>query len=147
MHFVSYAGGEAFRFTVGMQHAVCELRERAERGVRRLAMRGMAGAFEDRYSDRAVAFRFGDLDLAQCPIMVVRALDDCDGDADIGEVFRDVPVAEFRVEPGAVPAIERVVDIAVPARELLLQVCGLVDLLDLGNRGDRNVLDNEIRRY
>ena len=75
-----------------------------------------------RHIDRAIALLLRDLDLPHGAVLVVRALHDRDRHADIGEIFGDIPVAEFRIEPGAVPAIERVVDVLVPARELRLQV-------------------------
>src|SRR5207247_5350942 len=99
----------------------------------------------DSHIDRAVALLLRDLDLAHCPILVVNTLQDRYRYADIGEVFGNIPVAEIRIEPGAVPAIEGVVDIPVPARQLSLQVRGLVGAPDLRDRSDGNVLDDEMR--
>ena len=90
--------------------------QRVQRRPRRIAMRGMARARNDFQIDRAVTFLLRDLDLTQRSILVIRALHDHDGTADVGEIFRDVPVAEFWIEPGAVPAKESVVDVLVPAR-------------------------------
>src|SRR5579871_6359319 len=96
---------------------VGEFRYRIERFFRRFTMRRMPGAFNDRHIDRTVTLLLGDLDLPYCPILVVGALDDRNRHADVGKIIRDIPGAEFRIEPGAVPAVEGVVDILVPARE------------------------------
>src|SRR5665213_555995 len=108
---------------------------------RRRAMRRMPRASNDGDIDRAVAFRLRDLDLTDRAILVIRALQDGDGNADIGEVFGNIPGAESRIAPGAVPAVEGVVDVLVPARQLRLQVGCLVSLLDFRNRAHRNILD------
>src|SRR4051812_619689 len=109
-------------------------------------MRRMRRARHDFQIDRAIAFLLRDLGLTQRPVLVVHALKDQDGNADISEIFRDIPVAEFRIEPGGVPAVEGVVDVLVPARELCLQVGGLKGGLDVCNRLHRDVLDDEMRR-
>ena len=113
-----------------LMHAkcVCKFRDGIERRPRRFTMRRMSGPRDHRHIDRTIALFLRDLDLADGAILVVGALQDRDRNADIGEVFRDIPVAEFGVEPGAVPAIEGVVDVVVPARQLRLQVRGLIGL-------------------
>src|SRR6185437_16606237 len=112
----------------------------------RFSMRRMSSTGKDRHFYRAIAFLLRDLDLADRPILVVGALDDGDGDADIGEVVRDVPGAEFWIEPGAAPTIKGVVDILVPARELLAQIGGLKGGRGLGDRLQSHVFDDEMRR-
>src|SRR5260370_15191970 len=97
-------------------------------------MRRMSGRWNDGHIDRTIALLLRDFDLADCPILVVRPLQDRNWYADIGEIFRNIPVAEFRVEPGAIPAVKGVVDIAVPAPQFCLEVGGLVGLFDLGDR-------------
>src|SRR5207247_11097241 len=89
-------------------------------------MRLMSRSRNDSHIDRAVALLLRDLDLAHCPILVVNTLQDRHRYADIGEVFGNIPVAEIWIEPGAVTAIEGVVDIPVPARQLSLLFHGLV---------------------
>src|SRR6266404_8762519 len=108
-------------------------------------MRLMSRSRDHSHINRTVALFLCDLDLAHGPVLVVHTLQDRHRYADIGEVFGNIPVAEIRIEPGAVPAIEGVVDILVPARQLLLQVRGRVGAPDLGNRGDRNILNDEMR--
>ena len=110
------ASPSAVRMRVG------EVGDRRERLRRRLAMRRMSRAGDQADIDRAVAFAPRDLDLPHGAVLIVLALHDLHRHADIGEVVGNIPVAEFRIEPGAVPAIEGVVDILVPARQLLLQV-------------------------
>ncbi len=110
------------------EDAFCKLRDRIQRRLRRFTMRLMSGTRNDRHIDRTIALFLCDLDLAHCPILVVGALQDRDRHPDISEIFRDIPVAKFRVEPGGVPAVEGVVDIAVPAREFGAQARGLVGL-------------------
>src|SRR5438309_9508558 len=46
----------------------------------------------------------------------IYTLQDRRGHADVGQKFRNIPVAELWIEPGAVPAVEGVVDVLVPAR-------------------------------
>src|SRR3982074_2292787 len=97
-----------------IQNASDKIRDRMERHLRRFAMRRMSGAGDDRHIDRAVAFVLSDFDPADGPVPIVGALQDRNRHPDVGEVFRNIPVAEFRVEPGVVPAIEGVVDVAMP---------------------------------
>ena len=138
--------GPSVRAVVGVQYRVGEFRNRIERRPQRFAMRLMSRPRDDSHIDRTVALFLRDLDLPHGPILVVHTLQDRDRYADIGEVLGNIPVAEFWIEPGVVPPIEGVVDIPVPARKLSLQVRGLVGSPDLGNRGDGNILDDEMRR-
>ena len=84
-------------------------------------MRLMSRTRDDRHIDRTVALFLRDLDLTHRSVLVVHTLQDRHRYADIGEVFRNIPTAEIGIEPGAVPAMEGVVDILVPARKLLFQ--------------------------
>src|ERR1700726_3691180 len=106
----------------------------------------MSGPWKDRHIDRTIALFPGDLYLANSPILVAGALQDGNRDPYVGETAGDVPAAKFRVEPGAVPAVEGVVDIAVPALEFGAEVRGLVGLLDRGDRPHRNILHDKMRR-
>src|SRR5439155_12506632 len=108
-------------------------------------MRLMSRARDGSHINRTIALFLRDLDLTHRPILVVHTLQDRHRHADIGEVFGNIPPAEFWIEPGAVPAVERVVDVPVPAREFFLQVRGLVGFPDFRDLGHRNVLDDEIR--
>ena len=110
--------GPSSRAFVHLQNCVCKFRDRIERRLRRFAMRRMSGPRNNRHINRTIALFPRDLDLANSPILVVGALQDRDRHADVGEIFRNIPVAKFRIEPGAVPAVEGVVDIAVPALQL-----------------------------
>src|SRR5262245_46700042 len=100
-------------------------------------MRLMSSPWNHSHIDRTVALFLRDLDLPHRPVLVIHTLQDRHRYANIGEVFGNVPTTKARIEPGAVPAMEGVVDILVPARKLLLQVRGLVGVPDLGNRGHR----------
>src|SRR5665213_4582350 len=102
---------------MGVQNAFCKFRDRMERLLRRFAMRLMTSPWQHRHIDRTIALLAGDLDLANCPILVVGALNDGDRDPDISKIFRNIPCAKLGVEPGAVPAVKGVVDIAVPPRK------------------------------
>ena len=86
---------------------------------RRLAVRRVAHARQQRDLDRAVAFLLRDLDLPRRAVLIVLALHDQDRHADVGERVGDVPLAEIGIEPGVVPAAKGVVDVGVPARELV----------------------------
>src|SRR5215475_5261314 len=99
-------------------------------------MRRMSGSFDDRHIDRTVALLLRNLDLSDRPILVIGALDHRDRYADIGKIVRDIPGTEFRIEPGAIPAVEGIVDILVPARQLSTQTGRLVRRLDFGDGGD-----------
>src|ERR1700674_4507506 len=98
-----------------VQNASCKFRNRIKRRLRRVTMRRMSGARDDRHIDRTIAFFSSDLDLADCPILVVGALQNCNRHAYVGEILRNIPVAKLWVEPRAVPPVEGVVDVAVPA--------------------------------
>src|ERR1700691_590181 len=111
------------------QNASNKFRNRTERRLRRFAMRRMSGPRNHRHINRTIALFLRNLDLANCPILVVGALHDGNRHADVGEILRNVPVAKPGVEPGVVPTIECVVDIAVPALKLRLEAGGLVGLL------------------
>src|SRR6478735_12385612 len=92
------SGGPSLRALMRLQHGVCEIRDRMQRRRRRFPMRRVSGPLEQGHIDWTIALLLRDLDLPEGPILVVGALDDRDGNADIGEVFRDIPVAEFRIE-------------------------------------------------
>src|SRR6266446_5957604 len=139
-------GGPPLRALVDVQNASCKFRNRIERRLRRLTMRRMSGARDDRHVDRTIAFFSRDIDLADCPILVIGALQDCNGNAYVGEIFRNIPVAKLWVEPCRVPPVERVVDVVVPALQLRPEIGGLIGLLDLGDRGDRNIFHDEMGR-
>src|SRR3954466_8614637 len=94
------------RTLMHLQNGPGEFRERIQRRLRRLAVRRMPGTGDDRDVDRTIAFFAGNFDLANRPIVIVGALHDGYRHADRGEVLRNVPVAEFWVEPRAVPSVE-----------------------------------------
>src|SRR6187431_392822 len=106
----------------------------------------MARAREQYHLDRAIAFLLSNLDLLHGAILVVLALHDQHRHADIGEELGDVPFAELRVEPGAVPALERIVDIVMPAREPHAQIACFVGFPGFDDRGDTWILGEEMRR-
>src|SRR5262249_51486235 len=137
MHFFScWLRRPPFQSLMRPQHGVGKFCDRIQRRAWCFTMWLMSRAGNDRDVDGTVALVLGDLDLAHGAILIVRALDDCDGHADEGEIFGDIPVAEFRIEPGAVPAVEGAVRVLVPARELGLEVGGLVGRLDFCDRGN-----------
>src|SRR5262249_39164186 len=112
---------------------------------RRFALWRMARIWQQRDFDRAVAFFLCDLDLLHGAVLVVRALHDKYGYADIGEKFRDIPLAEVGIEPGALPSLERIVDIRMPSRETRAQVAGLKCFLRFDDRGDARIFREEMR--
>src|SRR5260221_4811160 len=118
------SGGSPLRALVDMQNASCKFRNRIKRRLRRFTMRRMSGARNDRHIDGTIAFFSGNLDLADCPILVVGALQDCNGHANVGEIFRNIPAAKCWVEPRSVPPVEGVVDVAVPAFQLGPEIGG-----------------------
>ncbi len=78
-------------------------------------------------------------------VRVVGALQAQDRHADAGQEFGDVEGAEARVQPGAVPAVERRIDVAVVAGEALAQVAFLIGLFDLPDGSDVEVFHEEMR--
>src|ERR1700760_4517071 len=107
-------------------------------------MRLMPGAGYHRHIDRAVAFLFGNLDLTNCPILVGFALQNCDRNTNVSEIVADVPSTKVGVEPGVIPAVKGVVGIVMPARKFGSQVGRFVAPSDLGDRGNRDVLDDKM---
>src|SRR5882672_7783891 len=97
--------GSPVRAFVGVQNAFRKFRDRIERRLRRFTIWRMSGARNHRHLDRTIAFFLRDLDLADCPIFVVGALQDRNRDAYVGETFRNIPAAKFWIEPRAVPAV------------------------------------------
>src|SRR5581483_5833011 len=139
-------GSAEITLAMPSQDTVHEFGDRIERRNSCLAMRRVSRAFNDCDVHRAVTLGFGNLDLPQGAVLILRALHDLHGNTDVGQVFGDVPVAELRIEPGAVPGVERVVDVVVPACELFLQPAGFVFALDAFDRGYGDILDDEVRR-
>src|SRR5437667_904013 len=128
------------------QNGVCEFRDRIKRRPRRFTMRLVSRPRDFSHIDGTVALLPSNLDLADRSILIIRTLQDGDGNADVVEVFGYLPAAEFLVEPSVIPAIEGIVDIAVPARQLRLELRCLIGRFDRGNRGDRNIFHDEMRR-
>src|SRR5258705_9585119 len=140
------SGGPPLRALVDVQNAAGKFRNRIQRRLRRFTMRRMSGTRDHRHIDRTIAFFLGNLDLADRPILVLGALQDCNRYPDVGEILRNIPVAKLWVEPRRVPPVERVVDVAVPALQLRSEIGGLIGLLDLGDRLHRNILHDEMGR-
>ena len=106
----------------------------------------MASAWTDRHFKRAGAFLARDLDLPQRAVLIVGTLQDQKRYPDMGQIFRDVPRPESGIEPRAIPPIEGVIDVAMPAGEPCAQTCDvapgcLIGLLDSDNRGEINILN------
>src|SRR5689334_19936237 len=107
------SGGPPLRALMRLQHGVCEIRDRMARCRWRFTMRRMPGCPEQGHVNGTIALLPCDLDLPERAVLIVSTLDDRDGDTDISEVFRNIPIAEGRIEPGAVPAVKSVVDVLV----------------------------------
>src|SRR5271154_5259899 len=99
-----------------------------------------------RHIDRAITLLLRNLDLTDCPILIVFAMQNCDGHANVGEIVADVPSTKVGIKPGVIPTIECVVDVLMPARELGPQVRRFIGLSDPGDRGNGYLLDDEMRR-
>jgi len=105
----------------------------------------MACVRQQRDFDRAIAFFLCDLDLLHGAVLIISTLHDQHGHADIGEKFRDIPLAKVGIEPGAVPSLERIVDMRMPSRQARAQVAGLVRFLRLDDLGDAWIFREEMR--
>src|SRR6185312_16883889 len=96
----------------------------------------MTRARQHRHFDRAITFFARDLDLLHGSVLIVLTLHDQDWHADVSESLGDVPLAEIRIEPGAVPTLERAIDVGMPARQPCAQVAGFISpsgVFDCGN--------------
>jgi hypothetical protein len=107
-------------------------------------MWGVARAGDQAGLDGGGEVRLHDLKLRLRAVGVVGALQAEGRDTDDRQETGDVEVAEARVEPGAVPAMEGVVGVAVIAREAGAEVAGFVRVLDLADAGDVEVFDEEV---
>src|SRR3984885_7692039 len=116
-------------FVVVAQEPIDESRRRVAGRGRGVAVWRVADARQDRGFHRAVTFLLRLLDLLERAVLVVRTLDNEDGDADIAKRFGDVPGVEFRSEPRPAPRLISTVDVRVPAFELLAQIAGLIVLV------------------
>src|SRR5215467_9439306 len=105
----------------------------------------MARVWQQRDFDGAIAFFLCGFDLLHGAVLIVRTLHDQHRHADIGEKLRDIPLAEVGIEPGAVPSLERVVDIRMPSRQARAQIAGLVRFLRLDDRGYAWIFREEMR--
>src|SRR5216684_4582937 len=109
-------------------------------------MRRMSGTGNHRHFDRTIAFFLRDLDLTDGPVLIVGALQDRERYPDVGEILRNIPATKPVVEPRVIPTVEGVVDIAVPALQLLLEAAGLIGLLGLCDRRQPDIFDDEMWR-
>ena len=100
------------------QQPIDELRGRTQRRFGCLAVRGMPRFRQQGDLDRAVALLLRHLDLPQRAVLVVFPLHDQDRNANVSELVAQLPFAEFGIEPGPAPGVERIIGIGVPAREL-----------------------------
>src|SRR5580658_1026188 len=87
--------------------------DRGERLVRLLGMRRMLASLQDFDIDRRIDEVLDLLVLSERPVRVVITLNGEDRNAPIVDRLGDVPGLEAGIEPGAVPAAERVVDVAM----------------------------------
>jgi hypothetical protein len=100
------------------QQPIDELGGRTQSRLGRLAVGSMPRVRQQGDLDRAVALLLRHLDLPQRAILIVFTLHDQDRNPDVGEFIVKLPFAEFGIEPGPAPGVERVIGIGMPAREL-----------------------------
>src|SRR6185369_7484144 len=122
-----------------------EFRNRLERRFGRFTLWRMARVRQQRDLDRAIAFFLRDLDLFHGTVLIIGTLHDQHRHADIGKELRDIPFTEVGIEPGAVPALERVADIRMPPRKTRVQVASVVCFLRLDDRGYARIFREEMR--
>src|SRR3981081_86820 len=109
-------------------------------------MRRMSATGNHRHFDRTIAFFLRDLDLTDGPVLIIGALQDHERYPDVGERLRNIPLAKLVVEPRVIPTVEGVVDIAVPALQLLPEAAGLIGLPGLRDRRQPDIFHDEMRR-
>src|SRR5580692_719808 len=106
----------------------------------------MSRARYHRHIDGAITLLLRDLDLADRPILIVRTLQNCDRNTNVGEIFADVPSTKVGIKPGVIPAVEGVIDVVVPSRKLGPQIRRFIGLSDPGDGSNGYFLDDEMRR-
>src|ERR1700722_17242087 len=99
------------------QQPIDEVDDDLERKVRRLALWHMTNPRQHRGLDRAVTCLLRGLELLERAVLILFALHDQDRNADVAERFRNVPFAEFRIDPGLAPRAEGEIDVGVPATQ------------------------------
>src|SRR5258705_1650700 len=109
-------------------------------------MRRMSGTGNHHHFDRTIAFFLRDLDLTDGPVLIVGALQGRERYPDVGEILRNIPATKPVVEPRVIPTVEGVVDIAVPALQLLPEASGLIGLPGLRDRRQPDIFHDEMRR-
>src|SRR5438067_12895847 len=89
------------------QEAIGEFRDHAQRLLGSLPVWGMACMRQQRYLDRAIALRLRHFDLPHRAILVLLALHDENGYADVRKRVPQIETAEARIEPWATPVVNR----------------------------------------
>src|SRR5260370_16915541 len=108
--------------------------DRVKRRLRLVELRRVAAGFENEGLDGRGGAGLDGADLLHGSILVVRALNDERGNAPAPDRILDVPGPEAGVEPGAVPATEGDVDMAVIFGELRPQLPALLTAPRLRDR-------------
>src|SRR5580692_8827593 len=106
----------------------------------------MSRARYHRHIDGAITLLLRDLDLADRPILIVRTLQNCDRNTNVGKIFADVPSTKVGIKPGVIPAVEGVIDAAVPSRKLGPQIRRFIGLSNPGDGSNGYLLHDEMRR-
>src|SRR5580658_10667675 len=128
MHYNSHDSnpriGPLLAFVVVAKEPVDEVRDDLERKFRRLALWHVANARQHRSLNRAITRLLRGLELLERAVLILLALHDQDGNADVAEGFCDVPFAEFRIEPRLAPRAESAIDVIMPALEFFPKGAG-----------------------
>ena len=127
------------------QYVICEVCHCLQRCFGRLAVRRVTDARQQRDVDGAVTLLLRDLDLAGGAVLVCLALYDLDRNPNVCEGLRNIPAAEFRIEPSFVPAPKADVDIRMPGGQFLFQAAFLIGDLQPRDFRDGEILDKEMR--
>ena len=125
-------------------HLLDERRYLAEHRLGRIAM-GAVAARNDQAPHRASNARLDPIELVESAVGIVGPLDQEHRAGDSLGIRLERPAPERRVEPDVAPVPEGDVRIVVVTRQSLAQVGRLEALAGLANRGERHVLDDDVR--
>ena len=108
-------------FLSGQVERFHEFTDGTDRIFPAIDVRGMAGAGKHPFPDRPARTPFDRVDLRQCAIRVLLALDQQQWGANRIDSCFDVPVAKLGCEPDIIPALEHGMRMVVVAREPVRQ--------------------------
>src|SRR5579884_4137791 len=150
MHYNSQAGNppacHGVPFLVVPEQPIEKVADEHERLLGSFTVGHVANARQNGSLNRAKTFPPRHLELLERAVLILIALHDQDRHTDIGELFGDVPLAEFRIEPRFTPRAEGAIDVHMPAAEFGAKASGRKRVASTPDFFDPHVLGKEMRR-